>query len=232
MSIGTRLKEARREAGFSQFRAAAEIGAEQSTIWKYEAGKYQPTTEMLEKLATLYNKSALWFSEDAEESESTGLPEEEGQPDKTLSTRWTLKRTGLSVELKIECNPASRPDLTYYWNASLFIRENGYIDIGSTWLQSVDDTLLEEMPWYQQAYLKDELKPIRKIGPENLEQTCSQLAKKCYNISQQAEKALHLGQEREATLAPKDSNSSPEIRMSQSLTMIDSLESKTKTLNQ
>ena len=69
MSIGTRLKEARRDVGLSQLQAATQVNAQQSTIWRYEAGRKTPTTDMLERLATLYKKSVQWFSEESEDTD-------------------------------------------------------------------------------------------------------------------------------------------------------------------
>ena len=234
MSIGTQLREARREAGLSQLQAATEVGAEQSTIWRYEASRKIPPAKMLEQLAILYNKSPQWFSEEYEAPDQPEWDEKSGedQPDGTASTRWTLKRTGLSVLLEIQCNPERRPDSTYYWNANLFVKEDGFINIGRTWLQSVDDTMPEEMHPRQQACLSNKPGPIRQIDPQDLEESCNRLAKKCYDLSQRAEIAPDLDHETETELTTENADSPPKTRKSQSLAMIDSLESKTKTLNQ
>ena len=230
MSIGTRLKEARRDADLSQLQAATEVGAEQSTIWRYEAGRKMPTTDMLERLATLYKKSVQWFSEESEDTDEDegNENEEEDQSGRPPSTRWTLKRTGLTVELKIQCNPQRRPAVTYYWNANLSVEEKGFMQIGRTWLQSVDDTLPEEMHPRQQACLSNKPGLIRRINPQDLEEACNQLAKKCYDLSQRAETVLDLNHESET----ENTDSPPDTRKNQSMATIDKFESKTTILNQ
>ena len=63
MSIGAKLKEARKQTGLSQLKAAAQANMEQSTLWRYEADKHVPTQEIIARLAAVYQKSPDWFTE-------------------------------------------------------------------------------------------------------------------------------------------------------------------------
>ena len=149
MSIGTRLRYARREANLSQLKAAAELGTEQSAIWRYEADQRIPSDKMLERLASLYKRSVSWFYEEDEPEDD--LDQYREGPGRPPSTRWVLKRTGLTVMLSIQCNPQANPENTYYWHANVRVEEDGFIWIGGTWLQSIDDTMVTEMHPRQQA---------------------------------------------------------------------------------
>ena len=62
MTLGAKLKEARKEAKLSQLNAATQANMEQATLWRYEADKHQPTQEVLERLAAIYQKSPNWFT--------------------------------------------------------------------------------------------------------------------------------------------------------------------------
>jgi len=53
MSIGARIAEARRSAGFSQKKLAEVLGVGQSTVSQWESGTTQPSVEMFEQLAGL-----------------------------------------------------------------------------------------------------------------------------------------------------------------------------------
>jgi phage repressor protein C with HTH and peptisase S24 domain len=53
MSIGVRIAEARRAAGFSQKKLAETLGVGQSTVSQWESGTTQPSVEMFEQLAGL-----------------------------------------------------------------------------------------------------------------------------------------------------------------------------------
>ena len=52
-----RLRELRLKAGFAQAAAAKQLGAERSTLAKWETGASNPSVDMLQKLAALYQCS-------------------------------------------------------------------------------------------------------------------------------------------------------------------------------
>ena len=81
MSIALRLKQARVEAGLSQRRAAMEVKVEQSSIWRYEAGRRIPSATILRRLALAYGKSLDWFLEDGTDEEVGRTDEEVGRTD-------------------------------------------------------------------------------------------------------------------------------------------------------
>ena len=230
MSIGTRLKYARREADLSQLKAAAELGTEQSAIWRYEADQRVPSDKMLERLASLYKRSVGWFYEEDEPEDD--LDQYREGPGRPPSTRWVLKRTGLTVMLSIQCNPQANPENTYYWHANVRVEEDGFIWIGGTWLQSIDDTMVTEMHPRQQAIWHARPGPLKPIKPQDLENTCNRLAEEYYELSQRMELAPQEDEENEEALARDREVNTPEVRKGQSLDMIDRLESKTTVLEQ
>ena len=235
MSLGTKLREARRNADLSQIQAAAELNAEPSAIWRYESDRQTPSKNMLHRLALVYKKDVESFSEQTE-AEETQTEQDQNQhedgPNRPPSTRWILERTGLSVQLKMECNPESEPGATYYWNSALSVMETGFIRIGQISLQSIDDTMPDEMHPAQQAYLTTRHGPLVGIKPENLEETCNQLAKKCYDISQLMELAPDLDEENEAARIKENEKDPREIRKIQAMVMIDKFQRETTVLQQ
>ena len=69
MPLPERLKQARREAGLTLEGAAERVNTGFNTIWRYEAGRHQPSGPTLYALAALYNKPVEWFfDEDTEPS--------------------------------------------------------------------------------------------------------------------------------------------------------------------
>ena len=230
MSIGTRLKHARREADLSQLKAAAELGTEQSAIWRYEADRQAPSDSMLERLAALYNKSPDWFHQEGDPEDSPGPDEDE--PIRSPSTRWVLKRTGLTVMLSIECNPRANPEHTYYWHSDVHVEDDGFIRINRAWLQSIDDTMAMEMHPKQQAIWDARPGRLHQIKPQDLENTCNKLAEEYYELSQRMEAAPEEDEENEAALTRENEVNTPEVRKRQSLDMIDRFESKTTVLGQ
>ena len=57
----SRLKQARKDSGFTQREIEKETGISQSRIAKLETGKLEPDLETLGILCTFYNKSADYF---------------------------------------------------------------------------------------------------------------------------------------------------------------------------
>lgn len=57
----SRIREARRQSGYTQREVAEQTNIPLSTIAKYETGKLEPDLEKLGILATFYNKSADYF---------------------------------------------------------------------------------------------------------------------------------------------------------------------------
>ena len=57
----SRMKQARKETGFSQREVAELTGIPLSSIAKYETGKLEPDLEKLGIISTFYEKSADYF---------------------------------------------------------------------------------------------------------------------------------------------------------------------------
>lgn len=57
----SKMKYARKRAGFSQKEVAEETGIPRSTITKYETGKLEPTIERLGILADFYGVDLNWL---------------------------------------------------------------------------------------------------------------------------------------------------------------------------
>ena len=61
MVLSTKLRSARQEAELTQQRAAELAGLERNSIWRYEAGRQNPSAQVLFNLASLYGKTVEWF---------------------------------------------------------------------------------------------------------------------------------------------------------------------------
>ncbi|RND00236.1 helix-turn-helix domain-containing protein [Lysinibacillus halotolerans] len=61
MTLGERLKEARKLKGFTQIEAATKLGITNGALSGYERNYRDPDTEMLKKLANLYEVSTEWL---------------------------------------------------------------------------------------------------------------------------------------------------------------------------
>ena len=61
MLLASKLRQARQEADLTQQRAAELATLEPNTIWRYEAGRREPSASTLETLANTYNKPIDWF---------------------------------------------------------------------------------------------------------------------------------------------------------------------------
>ncbi len=59
--LGKRLKEARENAGFKQIEAAKQLGISNGTLSGYERDYRDPDTEILHKMAVLYDVDADWL---------------------------------------------------------------------------------------------------------------------------------------------------------------------------
>ena len=57
----SRLKEARKKAGYTQVEAAKELDKDQSQISYYENGKMEPNIETIARMAILYNVTTDWL---------------------------------------------------------------------------------------------------------------------------------------------------------------------------
>ena len=57
----SRLKEARKEFGYTQVEAAEILKISQGTLSKYERGNIEPNLELLATMAILYNVSIDWL---------------------------------------------------------------------------------------------------------------------------------------------------------------------------
>lgn len=55
MSIGENIRYLRKQAGLTQKKLAESVGVNEVTIRSYEAGKYEPKTEVLYKLCKVLN---------------------------------------------------------------------------------------------------------------------------------------------------------------------------------
>lgn len=61
MILGERLKEARKLKGYTQMEAASKLGITNGALSGYERNYRDPDTEMLKKLANLYEVSTEWL---------------------------------------------------------------------------------------------------------------------------------------------------------------------------
>lgn len=61
MSLGERLKEARKNKKITQMEAASKLGVTNGALSGYERNYRDPDTEMLKKLANLYGVSIEWL---------------------------------------------------------------------------------------------------------------------------------------------------------------------------
>lgn len=61
MTLGERLKEARKLKGYTQMEAASKLGITNGALSGYERNYRDPDTEMLKKLANLYEVSTEWL---------------------------------------------------------------------------------------------------------------------------------------------------------------------------
>lgn len=62
LSLGGRLKFAREAAGFSQRAVSSEVGADTTTISRWENDRLFPGLARLEQLAKLYRVSPSWIA--------------------------------------------------------------------------------------------------------------------------------------------------------------------------
>lgn len=60
-AIGRRLRDAREVLGLTQGDAATALGVQRTSISSIEAGKRNVTATELQKLATLYRRTATWI---------------------------------------------------------------------------------------------------------------------------------------------------------------------------
>ena len=58
---GRLMREARREAGFTQAQAAERVGLSRFSIVRYETGASRPSDDTLSKLSEIYGKRSDWF---------------------------------------------------------------------------------------------------------------------------------------------------------------------------
>ncbi len=70
--IGEKFKKLREESGLTQGQIAGYLGVNQSYISRYEKDERQLSTELLEKLSTLFGCSINYFT--SEDSQYTPLP--------------------------------------------------------------------------------------------------------------------------------------------------------------
>ena len=61
LSLGNRLREARRYLGLTQQAAAEAIGVDPNTVARYEADRIRPSSTALFALAQTYERSVEWF---------------------------------------------------------------------------------------------------------------------------------------------------------------------------
>lgn len=59
--LGKRLKEARQKAGYKQIVASKKLGISNGTLSGYERDYRDPDTEILHKMASLYDVSVDWL---------------------------------------------------------------------------------------------------------------------------------------------------------------------------
>ena len=76
-TLGVRLKEARRRAGFSQEEAAEAVGVHPITISKYERDIQDPNTDALVGLARLYGVTVDWLLAEHRDISYHGLSDRE-----------------------------------------------------------------------------------------------------------------------------------------------------------
>lgn len=68
MSVGDRIKEARKKAGLTQKQLGFKIGVSSVTITRYERGERAPSTDQLKKIASALNIPITALITDAESS--------------------------------------------------------------------------------------------------------------------------------------------------------------------
>ena len=239
MPVEDRLKEARRQAGLSQLQVASEIGTQQNAIWKYETGRRMPNVVTLHRLAKLYQKSMEWFLEEPQEPDEPqrlGSPQkpsspQESQPDRVeekptkespqpAPTPWKLEQAGKSTSLQIFSESPERPGIIYHWSAVVWVGENGFIDIGQTRFQSAGGNSLKNLPEHEQPHLKEPIRPIRKIAPQDFQKTCNQLANRCRELSTASENAQKIMEENRAAIVRESSLEARKKRVIETTKMI------------
>lgn len=71
MTLGEKLKYARKACGLTQTKAALKSGIAQPDISAYELGRREPKWSQLVKLADAYFKNASWFLDGKEPTKET-----------------------------------------------------------------------------------------------------------------------------------------------------------------
>ena|SRR5690606_22756775 len=69
LTLGQRLKLARKEAGFSQKDLANKLQITDKAVSTYEVGRAHPSFEMMKKISQLTNKSISYFDENIDITE-------------------------------------------------------------------------------------------------------------------------------------------------------------------
>lgn len=69
MTLGDRLKEARKQKNMTQMDASKRLGITNGALSGYERNYRDPDTEMLKKIADLYNVSSEWLLGRSDEME-------------------------------------------------------------------------------------------------------------------------------------------------------------------
>ena len=85
MTIGNRLREARKNAGLTQKELATKVGLAEITIRNYEADKYEPKTNQLTKLANALHADGGYLM--------YGVPTEDGRTIVIDINREKLEKT-------------------------------------------------------------------------------------------------------------------------------------------
>lgn len=75
--IGSRIKQARLESGYSQADIAEAFGISGQQVQKFEKGLNRVSAKMLHKLAKILGKPMIWFTQDIESSRKNGAGDSE-----------------------------------------------------------------------------------------------------------------------------------------------------------
>lgn len=91
VGFGDKLKNLRKERGFSQQELADRIGVHKNAVCNYELGKRVPTADVIEAIAVLFNVSADYL---------LGLDRPRMLPIDGLTTKQEMILTTLAIEFR------------------------------------------------------------------------------------------------------------------------------------
>lgn len=147
MTVGERIKQARREKGFTQKLLGTLSGTSEGTVRQYEIGKRQPRIEQLQKIA-----DAL----DIPIGELIGTTP---QPDRDYELVCdTLADAGLSIESTgFNDGTGSDGDLYYVWHSDTDSPEEDRVEYAFRDLFRIVRTVQKDADARKEAYIRKRL---------------------------------------------------------------------------